>query len=80
MTNTTFKHHYISKNYYKPAMLAIEAYTDGSHRSLANAIDLAIHFYTADSSAPDYIHPSKINRKHLAKEIIAWLESDAVRR
>ena len=76
----TFKHHYISKNYYKPAMLAIKCYTDGSGRSLSDAIDIARHFYTADPTSDHYIHPSKINRNHLVKEVIAWLASDAVPR
>ena len=79
-STTTFKHHYIPKNFYKPAMLAIQIYTDGTHRSLATAVDIAIHYYTADPSSKDYIHPSQLKRHALVKHILEWLKSDAVRR
>lgn len=72
--HTEIKQHsyWIPKNYYKPAMFALEHFC--KYRRFNQAVDAAYYIFT-DPSSEDYVEPSKLNRNNLAKHLLKYISN-----
>lgn len=67
---TTLKQrkYHIPKNYYEPAVFALQMFhkTNQFNRS----VDAAVAFFTADPASPHYVAPAKLDRNTLARHLL----------